>query len=489
MIHLLKAVELHEKFSKGELSCEQIITHFLERVKRLDGKVGAFLNVLEERALAQAKRLDEKRAKKLPLGKLAGVAVGVKDNIHVKGEISTCGSKFLTHYRAPFNSTAIELLEAEDAIILGKTNLDEFAMGSSTENSAFKKTCNPWNLECSPGGSSGGSAAAVAARLLPLALGSDTGGSIRQPASFCGIAGFKPTYGRVSRYGLVAYGSSLDQIGPLATCVEDAHLAMQVIGQHCRKDSTSLEAPPISALPSPGWSFQKVKLGVPWNFLEGLAEMPKAAFKAAIELLKNAGAEIVDVDLQILKHSLATYYILATAEASTNLARFDGIRYGLRSMHAKTLDEVYDLSKEEGFGKEVKKRILLGTFVLSSGYKDAYYTKAQKVRTLIIEQFHKVFAKCDLILTPTSPFDAFPIGSIKDPIQMYLEDIYTIAANLAGLPAISVPNKLSPNQKPLGLQFLGRQEEDHKVLAYAHSFEKLNPNKNFLPPVVKEGAL
>lgn len=492
MIHLLSATELHEKFSKGELTAHQIVSHFLKRIDKLDGQVGAFLSVYHERALSQANKLDEKRAKNMPLGKLAGIPIAIKDNIHVKGEISTCGSKFLTNYRAPFNATAIELLEAEDAIILGKTNMDEFAMGSSTENSAFKKTCNPWNLECSPGGSSGGSAAAVAARFVPVALGSDTGGSIRQPASFCGIIGFKPTYGRVSRFGLVAYGSSLDQIGPLATCVKDAHLVMQVIGAPCNKDSTSLDAPPIAPLPAAPLTFKGVKIGIPWAFLEGLAEAPKQAFIQAVEKIKAEGAEIVEVDLQILKYSLPAYYILATAEASTNLARFDGIRYGLRSLKAKTLDEVYDFSKEEGFGQEVKKRILLGTFVLSSGYKDAYYTKAQKVRTLIMQEYKKAFSKCDLILTPTSPFDAFPVGSIHDPIQMYLEDIYTIAINLAGLPAISVPNGLSPNHKPLGVQFIGPQGEDHKVLRFAQAFETIHPGAHLAPPSIEqdnEGAL
>ena len=380
----------------------------MERVKKFDPEVGAFLRTMPERALKQAKALDEKRAGGKTLGKLAGISIAVKDNIHVKGEISTCGSKFLTNYVAPFNATVTELLEAEDAIIIGKTNMDEFAMGSSTENSALQKTANPWNLKCTPGGSSGGSGAAVSAHFVPVALESDTGGSVRLPASFCGIVGFKPTYGRVSRYGLVAYGSSLDQIGPLAYNSRDLALLMEVLGRACPKDSTSLPLPPEDYLNKLSGKIDGLKVGVPWQFLEQLQEEPKLVFLKALDVLKSLGASMVDVDLSILKHSIATYYILATAEASTNLARFDGIRYGVRAPEAKTLDEVYDLSeKEEGFGPEVKRRILLGTYVLSAGYKDAYYKKAQKVRTLIIQQFREAFKACQLIAMPTSPFAAF----------------------------------------------------------------------------------
>ena len=484
-MHCLSAIELREKFLKGEYSAVAIAQNFLNRIEKYDGQVGAFLAVLKEKALSTAKALDEKRAAGHKLGKLAAIPIAIKDNIHIKGEISTCGSKFLTNYRAPFHATAVRLIEAEDAIFIGKTNLDEFAMGTSTENSALQKTRNPWNLNCVPGGSSGGSAAAVAARMCPIALGSDTGGSVRLPGSFCGVIGFKPTYGRVSRYGLVAYGSSLDQIGPMTTTSADAALVMEVMGRHCEKDSTSYNAPPEEILKKLTGNIQGMKIGVPWQFLEGLAEEPKKIFNQSIDVLKSLGAQIVDVDLSILKYALAVYYILATAEASTNLARFDGIRYGQRSAKAKTLEEVYDFSKEEGFGSEVKRRILLGTFVLSSGYQDAYYKKAQKVRTLLLQKYQAAFEKCDLVASPVSPFAAFEIGSIKDPLQMYLEDIYTISINLAGLPAISVPNGFSHDGKPFGLQLIGPQKQDARVLQASDAFEKATRYNTAIPELVK----
>lgn len=480
-MHRLSAIQLRDKFINGEVSAVEITQYFLNRIDKLDGQIGAFLHVLHDRALAKAKALDEKRARGEKLGKLAAIPIGVKDNIHVEGVLSTCGSKFLSNYTAPFSSTAVSLLEQEDAIIIGKTNMDEFGMGSSTENSAYKLSNNPWNLKCTPGGSSGGSAAAVSARLCLVALGSDTGGSIRQPAALCGIVGFKPTYGRVSRFGLVAFGSSLDQIGPLATNAADAALVMEVMGRHCERDATSNPEGPESIVDKLPDSLKGKKIGVPWQFLNELAEEPKKIFMDSIERLKGLGAEIVDVDLSILKYSLAIYYILATAEASTNLARFDGVRYGVRSPRAKTLDEVYDLSKEEGFGTEVKRRILLGTYVLSAGYQDAYYRKAQKVRTLIIRSFEKAFASCDCVATPVTPFAAFELGSIKDPLQMYLEDIYTISANLVGVPAASVPCGFSSDGKPIGLQLMGPQKQDVRVLQFAHAFEKSVKLDNFPP--------
>lgn len=480
-MHTLSATALKEKFLSGELSATAIIETFLKRIDTYDKEIGAFLSVFHERARSQAKALDEKKRAGKPLGKLAGIPIAIKDNIHVKGEISTCGSKFLTNYKAPFDATVTRLLESEDAIIIGKTNMDEFAMGSSTENSALQKTRNPWNLKCTPGGSSGGSAAAVAARLCPLALGSDTGGSVRLPASFCGIYGFKPSYGRVSRFGLVAYGSSLDQIGPLATSTEDTALLMEVIGRHCEKDSTSANWPQEAFTSALSGGIKGMRIGVPWKFLEQLAPEPKKVFNDALEVMKGLGATVVDVNLDILKYSLAVYYILATAEASTNLARFDGIRYGQRSSKAKTLEEVYDYSKEEGFGPEVKRRILLGTYVLSAGYQDAYYKKAQKVRTLLMESYDKAFAQCDIVVTPTSPFTAFEIGTIKDPLQMYLEDIYTIGANLCGLPAISIPEGFGSDGNPLGLQLSGPQHRDALVLQAAHAFEKAAPKHMQLP--------
>lgn len=478
-IHTLSALEIKEKFLNKEISAVQIVQAFLDRIEKYDHEVGAFLSVFKERALEKAKKLDEKLKNNEKIGRMAAIPVAIKDNIHVKGEITTCASKFLTNYKAPFDATVVELLENEDAIIIGKTNLDEFAMGSSTENSALKTTRNPWNLKCVPGGSSGGSAAAVSARFCPIALGSDTGGSVRLPGAFCGVVGFKPTYGRVSRSGLVAYGSSLDQIGPITTNAQDLTLVMEVIGKHCDKDSTSLmiEQDHYPA----NISLQGKKIGVPQQFLSSLAEEPKKVFFESLESFKKLGATIVDIDLSILKYSIATYYILATAEASTNLARFDGIRYGVRSSKAKTLQEVYTLSKEEGYGKEVKRRILLGTYVLSAGYQDAFYRKAQKVRSLIIQSYDEAFKQCDLIATPVSPFAAFEIGAVKDPVQMYLEDIYTIPINLAGLPAISIPNGFTKDGKPMGLQLIGPQKGDVDVISFARSFENLHPEYRAIP--------
>lgn len=480
-MHTLTAIQLRDKFVKGELSAREITSHFLDRIAKHDHKIGAFLTVFKHRALEKAQELDAKRSAGKKTGKLAAIPVAVKDNMHVKGEITTCGSKFLTNFRAPFDSTAVKLLQAEDAIILGKTNCDEFAMGSSTENSALQKTYNPWNLKCAPGGSSGGSAAAVCARLSPVALGSDTGGSIRQPASLCGIVGFKPTYGRVSRYGLVAFGSSLDQIGPLTANTCDAALIMETLGQRCPQDSTSLPAPPDTILARLDGKAKGVKIGVPRQFLEGLADEPKKIFDQALEKYKNLGTSLVDVDLNILKYSIAVYYIIATAEASTNLARFDGVRYGVRAPEAKTLDEVYDWSKEHGFGPEVKRRILLGTFVLSAGYQDAYYKKAQRVRTLMIREYKKAFERCDVVAMPTAPSAAFELGSKKDPLEMYLEDIYTISVNLAGLPAISLPDGFTKDGLPIGLQLIGPQRQDARVIQIAHAFELANPELTQIP--------
>lgn len=486
-MHRLSAIQLRDKFIQGELTALEITSHYLKRIEQYDGQIGAFLSVWPERALAKAAQLDQKRASGEKLGKLAGIPIAIKDNTHVKGELTTCASKFLANYKAPFDSTVVRLLEAEDAILIGKTNMDEFAMGSSTENSAFKQTRNPWNLNWCPGGSSGGAAAAVAARLVPLATGSDTGGSIRQPAAFCGITGFKPTYGRVSRHGLVAFASSMDQIGPLATCTADAALMMEVIGQGCERDSTSLQLPPENYLSRFKGDVKGLKIGVPRQFLQGLSAEAHALFERALAEYTALGAELVDVDLSILNSSIAVYYILATAEASTNLARFDGIRYGVRSASAETLNDVYDLSKEEGFGAEVKRRILLGTYVLSAGYQDAFYRKAQRVRTLIIESYRQAFAKCDLIATPVAPTGAFELGAIKDPLQMYLADIYTIGINLAGLPAISVPCGFTSENKPFGLQLIGPQKQDASVIAAAHAFEQASPQHTKIPALVTTG--
>lgn len=471
-LHTLSAIDLRDKFLNKELTAIQIVDHFLNRIDNYDGQINAFLKVFHQRARKQAAILDQKLANGEKIGKLAAIPIAIKDNIHIKGENSTCASQFLKNFTAPFNSTAVKLLESEDAIIIGKTNLDEFAMGSSTENSSMQVTHNPWNLTCTPGGSSGGSAAAVAARLCPLSIGSDTGGSIRQPASLCGVVGYKPTYGRVSRFGLVAFGSSLDQIGPFATNTADAALMMEVLGQHCPKDSTSINSPSEEYLTQMEISLSGMKVGVPWKLLEGLNEESSAIFNQALESLKEKGVTVVDVDLSTLKYAIAVYYILATAEASTNLARFDGIRYGVRAPDAQSLSEVYDKSKELGFGPEVKRRIMLGTYVLSAGYQDAYYKKAQKVRTLMIEQYKKAFESCDIVAMPVATSGAFKIGSKKDPLEMYLEDIYTISINLAGLPAVSIPNGFTSNNLPIGLQLIGPQKQDVRVLAVANSFEQ-----------------
>ncbi len=468
--HTLSAIELRDSFIRGEVTAVEIVQHFLSRIDLHGQELGAFLSVLGPRALLKAEKLDRKRAHNEPLGKLAGVPIAIKDNMHIEGEITTCGSKFLRNYRAPFEATAVQLLEQEDALLIGKTNLDEFAMGSCNENSAYFPAHNPWNLKCVPGGSSGGSAAAIAARLSLIATGTDTGGSIRQPAGFCGIVGYKPTYGRVSRFGLVAYGSSLDQIGPMTSTVADAALAMEVMGRPCEKDATSLDFPAENY--KLGQDLKDIKIGIPQSFIANLKPEIRKNYDDAIQVMKDLGAKTVDIDLDILKYSIPIYYILATAEASTNLARFDGIRYGIRSKEAKTLEELYDQSRQQGFGREVKKRIMLGTYVLSAGFQDAFYKKAQKVRTLIIEAFEKSFSECDAVVMPIAPSGAFESGSIHDPVEMYLQDIFTVPANMAGLPAISVPSGYDSRGMPLGIQILGPQMNDVPVLQYAYAFEQ-----------------
>lgn len=469
-LHTLSATELRDAFVNGSIKATDIANYFLARIATHDPQIKAFLQVLEVRTQTHAERLDKKRASGALLGKLAGIPIAIKDNMHIEGELTTCASKILENYRAPFSATAVHLLESEDALLIGKTNLDEFAMGSSTENSAFFQTHNPWNTRCVPGGSSGGSAAAVAGRLALLATGSDTGGSIRQPAAYCGLVGFKPTYGRVSRYGLVAFGSSLDQIGPFATTVADTALAMEVMGRTCNFDATSLDLPAEHyALAT---HLKEIKLGIPRKVIEGLNPSTRANFEEAIQVMKSLGATTVDVDFDILKHTVSVYYILATAEASTNLARFDGIRFGHRSKNATTLDELYFQSRKEGFGEEVKRRIMLGTYVLSAGYQDAFYKKAQKVRTLMIEAFETAFGTCDAIVMPVTTNSAFEHGAIQDPLQMYLEDLFTIPANLAGLPAVSVPSGYDERGMPLGVQILGPQMCDTSVLSIAHAYEQ-----------------
>jgi aspartyl-tRNA(Asn)/glutamyl-tRNA(Gln) amidotransferase subunit A len=478
-LHTLSAIELRDLISQGSISAVDAIQYFLERIDRLDVSLGAFLNVFHTRALEKAELIDRQRSQGKPVGKLAGVPIAIKDNIHVLGELTTCASKFLTNYRAPFEATVVELLEQEGAIIIGKTNLDEFAMGSSTEYSALKSTRNPWNLNCSPGGSSGGSAAAVAARLCLGALGSDTGGSIRQPAAFCGVVGFKPTYGRVSRHGLVSLASSLDHIGPIATCSRDAALMMEILGKYCPRDAMSANRPPEDYLNEMSGDIKGLTIGVPWRYFDSLSPASKALMQEAITSLEKLGAQIVEIDFALLDKAVAVYSIIGSAEAAFNFARFDGIKYGVRSAKATTIDEIYSLSKEDGFGPEVKRRLLLGTYILSSCDQNTYYTKAQQIRTLIAKQLEEAFQKCDLIATPVTASTAFESGSIRDPVQMSLEDTYTIPMNLAGLPAISIPAGLI-NGKPFGIQLTGPQKSDVKVFQAAYAFEKRR--KPLLPP-------
>lgn len=476
------ATELRKQLIEKQISAKDIATYYLRRCKAMDKDLGSFIEVLEDRILQKARLVDQKIEKGEPVGLLAGVPVAIKDNIHVQGVKTTCASKIMRNYQALFDSTVVELLEKEDALIIGKTNLDEFAMGSSTEHSAFFETKNPWDLGCSPGGSSGGSAACVAARLSPLSLGSDTGGSIRQPAAFCGIVGFKPTYGRVSRYGLVAFGSSLDQIGPFSQTVEDAALAMEVLGRGCSKDSTSIHETPEPYTKHLEESISGKRIGVPWHFLSSLQGEELKLFQKTLEVYKSLGTEIVDIHLDDLKYSIPTYYVIAPAEASTNLARYDGIGFSTRTKEAKNLEEVYLKSRQEGFGSEVKQRILLGTYVLSSGFKEAYYKKALKVRELIVSEYKKAFETCDIVAMPTTPKPAFELGSIADSLEMYAQDLYSISANLAGLPAISVPCGFINGSKPFGMQLIGPKLEDARVLRFGHQLEK-SLNMNHIPPL------
>jgi aspartyl-tRNA(Asn)/glutamyl-tRNA(Gln) amidotransferase subunit A len=454
-LHELGAAEIARRVRARELRAEDVTRACLERIRSLDGRLGAFLRVLDDAALERARAIDAGVAQGLDPGPLAGVPVALKDVLDLEDVPTSCGSRLLEAYRPPFSATAVRRLEAAGAVVLGKTNMDEFAMGSSTENSAFRCTRTPWDLERGPGGSSGGSAAAVAARLAPLALGSDTGGSVRQPAALCGVVGLKPSYGRVSRYGLVAFGSSLDQIGPLARSVEDAALALSVVAGHDPADATSSRLPVpdfVAALRAPR---QRWRVGVPWSFLEqGVEPGSLGLFRDAMRALEALGASVVDVALPMLPHAVAAYYLVATAEASSNLARFDGVRYGKRADGTRDLQGLYGRTRDQGFGAEVKRRILLGTFALAAGYYDAYYLRAQKARQLLHEDYARAFRACDVIATPTSPTPAFRLGEkLDDPLQMYLADIFTVPANLAGLPAVSVPCGLSSGL-PVGLQLV-----------------------------------
>lgn len=466
--------DIHTELEKGELTVSDLVNASFERIAQTEDKVKAFISLDEENARARAKQLDEQQSRGEEQGLLFGLPAGIKDNIVTKNVITTCASKLLANYKPVHNATAMDRLHASEAVMIGKLNMDEFAMGGSTENSSFHNTYNPWNLAYVPGGSSGGSAASVAAGQVYFSLGSDTGGSIRQPAAYCGVVGLKPTYGLVSRYGLVAFASSLDQIGPITKNVEDSAYVLQAIAAHDPVDSTSadVEIPDyISALTG---DIKGLRVGVPKEMMgEGIDPEVREKINAALKVLESLGATVEEVTLPHTEYAVPTYYILAPSEASSNLARYDGVRYGVRADSAENLIDMYHETRSQGLGPEVKRRIMLGTYALSSGYYDAYYRKAQQVRTLIKRDFDQVFAKYDVIIGPTAPTTAFKIGEkVNDPLTMYLEDICTIPVNLAGIPAISVPCGFASNGMPIGMQIAGKSFDEATVLRVAHAFEQ-----------------
>ena len=466
--------ELQEKLRNKELTSLEITKAYVDRINEKEKDVQAFVTVLGDEALEQAKKIDEEINKGEAKGEFAGIPIGIKDNICTKGVKTTCSSRMLENFVSPYDATVMEKINSEKMIDLGKLNMDEFAMGGSTEYSYFKKTRNPWNLNKVPGGSSGGSAAAVAAGMVPWALGSDTGGSIRQPSSFCGVVGLKPTYGLVSRYGLVAFASSLDQIGTITKDVMDGAMLLNIIAGHDERDTTSANREKQDYTKCLKNDVKGLKIGVPKEFFgEGINEEVKESLEKAIETYKELGAKVEEFSLDIAKYSLATYYIIACAEASSNLGRFDGIRYGYRAKDFKDLKDLYRKSRSQGFGPEVKRRIILGTYVLSSGYYDAYYKKAQQVRTLVMNEFNKAFEKYDVILTPTSPTVAFDIGSkSNNPLEMYLADICTVSVNIGGLPGISVPCGVDKEGMPIGMQLIGNKFQEGTILNAAYTFEQ-----------------
>lgn len=474
LLHYKTLSELQVLLSSGELSSVELTQQLATRKEAVDPQVKAFNSLDLESAMELAEASDKRRAEKNTLGPLDGIPIGMKDVISVKGGPLTCSSKMLEHFVSPYDATATTRLKTAGAVLFGRLNMDEFAMGSSTENSAFNTTCNPWNLDRVSGGSSGGSAAAVSAGSVPVSLGSDTGGSIRQPASFCGVVGLKPTYGRVSRFGLVAFASSLDQIGPFGRSVKDVGYVLQAIAGHDPKDSTSIDRQVPDYLGTMESKRGPWKLGVPKEYFgEGLDPEVKERVRAAIDWYSDQGCEIHEVNLPHMHLAVAVYYIIATAEASSNLARFDGVRYTHRSQRADNAIDLYFKSRAEGFGEEVKRRIILGTYVLSSGYYDAYYLRAQKVRTLIRQDYVKAYETVDALLTPTSPFVSFKAGEkTEDPLAMYLSDIYTISANLAGIPGISIPCGFNSEGLPVGLQIQGKPFGEGDLLAIAHAYEE-----------------
>jgi aspartyl-tRNA(Asn)/glutamyl-tRNA(Gln) amidotransferase subunit A len=474
MIHQLSIRELRDAITRKEVSVSEVVQGFLDRIDQQEKKIRAFLSVDRESALAQARTLDESLAQgKAQYGLLTGIPLAIKDNIVTEGVRTTCGSRILENYIPPYDATVVRRLKEQGIVVVGKANCDEFAMGSSTENSAYFTTQNPWDLERVPGGSSGGSAAAVAAWEVPGALGSDTGGSIRQPAAFCGVVGLKPTYGRVSRYGLVAFASSLDQIGPLANNVWDVALLLQAIAGSDARDSTSVERPVEDYLENLGKDVQGFKIGVPseW-FSSGLDPQIEQAVQGAIKKLEGLGCSLQEVHLPHTEYAISTYYILAPAEASSNLARYDGVKYGYRSPDLANLEDMFRSARSQGFGEEVKRRIMIGTYALSSGYYDAYFLKASKVRTLLKNDYLEAFKEVDFLVGPTTPSLPFMMGEKKtDPLEMYLMDVYTVTANLAGIPGLAMPCGFSQEGLPIGLQIQAPHFQEAQLLRLAHALE------------------
>lgn len=473
-LYSLTIHELHDLLKKKEVSSREITASVFERIHEINDKVRAYQYLTEDKAFAQAENADKVISSGGNVPYLTGIPLAIKDNLCTEGVPTTCASKILYNFIPPYNATVINRLEKEGYVHTGMTNMDEFAMGSSTENSAFQTTRNPWDIDRVPGGSSGGSAAAVAADECIAALGSDTGGSIRQPAALCGVVGFKPTYGRVSRYGLIAFASSLDQIGPITKDVMDSAILLNAISGHDSKDSTSVNQPVPDYLSALGRDIKGMRLGIPREyFIGGLAPSVENSVKKALSVLEGLGAETVEISLPHTEYAVAVYYIIATAEASSNLARYDGAKYGYRAKDAVDLIDMYRKTRDEGFGSEVKRRIMLGTYVLSAGYYDAYYKKAQQVRTLIKGDFDKAFTQVDAIITPTSPTPAFKVGEkTQNPLEMYLSDIFTISVNLAGIPGISIPCGFTEEGLPVGLQILGRHFDEEKILQIAFTYEQ-----------------
>ena len=480
--------ELMDKLEKKEITISELTKAYVDRINEKEKDVEAFVTTLTDEAISKSQKIEEMVKNGEINSRFAGIPIGIKDNMCTKGVKTTCSSKMLENFIAPYDATVIEKLNNEGIISLGKLNMDEFAMGASTEYSAFKKTKNPWNLNTVPGGSSGGSAAAVAANLVPWALGSDTGGSIRQPSAFCGVVGLKPTYGLVSRYGLVAFASSLDQIGPITKDVQDAALLLNLIAGHDEKDTTSINNEKVDYTKCLKNDVKGLKIGVPKEFFgEGINAEVKAKLQEAIEKYKELGAIVEECSLDIAEYALATYYIIACAEASSNLGRFDGIRYGYRTKNFENLKDIYINSRSEGFGQEVKRRIILGTYVLSSGYYDAYYKKALEVRTLVKQEFDKKFEKYDVLLTPTSPTVAFEIGTrSNNPLEMYLADICTVSVNIAGLPGISIPCGVDSKGMPIGMQLIGDKFKEETILNAAYTYEQATKFREKYKPEFKK---